>query len=250
MPATPATELYLKEIFSSLQGEGIFIGRRQLFVRLARCNLACAYCDTDYADAPTWRAEAGPGEIGEYTYPNPVSREFLTGLIRRWRSSSPWHHSLALTGGEPLVQEQALAAWLPSVSLVLPVYLETNGTLPEPLTQLMPYLTWVSMDIKLAGISGLPTPWDAHAAFIEAGRQKICQVKVVVDECTMETELVAAARLVQQRAPEIPLIIQPRTVAGQPAVSGQRLLSLQTLAARLHNLTLVIPQMHPFLAVR
>lgn len=250
MPVTPATELYLKEVFSSLQGEGVFIGRRQLFVRLARCNLTCAYCDTDYADAPTWRAEAGPGESGEYTYPNPVSPQFLTDLICRWQASSPWHHSLALTGGEPLVQEQALAVWLPFVSPILPVFLETNGTLPTALQQLLPHITWVSMDIKLAGISGLPTPWDAHAAFIEAGRQKICQVKVVVDECTTETELVAAARLVQQHAPEIPLIIQPRTVAGQPALSGQRLLSLQTLAAREHAAALVIPQMHPFLAVR
>jgi organic radical activating enzyme len=250
VPVTPATELYLKEIFSSLQGEGTFIGRRQLFVRLARCNLACAYCDTDYSDAPIWRAETGPGESGEHTYPNPVSPEFLTGLIQSWQSLSTFHHSLALTGGEPLVQSRALAVWLPAVSPILPVYLETNGTLPKALKQLLPYLTWVSMDIKLAGISGSTTPWEDHAAFIDSGRQKICQIKVVIDEHTMEAELVEVARFVHQHAPEIPLIMQPRTVAGQPALSGQRLLSLQTLAACIHDVTLVIPQMHPFLSVR
>ena len=38
----------IKEIFTSIQGEGPFIGHKQLFVRFCGCNLSCKYCDTDY----------------------------------------------------------------------------------------------------------------------------------------------------------------------------------------------------------
>ena len=38
----------IKEIFTSIQGEGLYIGQKQIFVRFSRCNLSCAYCDTDF----------------------------------------------------------------------------------------------------------------------------------------------------------------------------------------------------------
>ena len=38
----------IKEVFTSIQGEGPFVGYKQLFVRFCGCNLSCKYCDTDY----------------------------------------------------------------------------------------------------------------------------------------------------------------------------------------------------------
>ena len=37
----------VSEIFSSIQGEGKYVGCRQLFIRLIGCNMDCPYCDTD-----------------------------------------------------------------------------------------------------------------------------------------------------------------------------------------------------------
>jgi organic radical activating enzyme len=248
VPATPATDLHLVEVFSSLQGEGVMVGRRQLFVRLADCNLACAYCDTAHAAAPTWRAEQAPGSPQLVEYPNPAAAATLTGLIAAWQQP-PVHQALVLTGGEPLLQSQPLAAWLPAVTGLLPVYLETNGTLPDALSELLAHLTWVSMDIKLAGVTGEPTPWAAHAAFLAVAGAKTCQVKLVFDADTGIDEIRQVAAFAQQHAPHVPLVLQPRTVAGRPTVTGRHLLALQAAAANEHRQTLVIPQVHPLLAI-
>jgi organic radical activating enzyme len=249
VPATPATDLNLVEVFSSLQGEGIFIGRRQLFVRLAECNLACAYCDTAHAAAPTWRAEQEPGSSNLVYYPNPAPPATLTRLVAAWQQACALHHALVLTGGEPLLQSRALGAWLPEVTTILPVFLETNGTLPAALDPLLEHISWISMDIKLAQVTGEPTPWPAHADFLAAGRTRICQVKLVIDAATGAAAVLEAATFLQSHAPEIPLVLQPRTVAGCPSVFGRQLLALQAAAARIHPLTLAIPQMHPLLAI-
>ena len=38
----------IKEIFTSIQGEGPYVGQKHIFVRFCRCNLNCKYCDTDF----------------------------------------------------------------------------------------------------------------------------------------------------------------------------------------------------------
>ena len=249
MPVIPATDLRLVEVFSSLQGEGVHIGRRQLFVRLADCNLACVYCDTPHAAGPIWSAEQEPGSAKRIEQPNPALLETLTRLIIDWQTKLPVHQALVLTGGEPLLQSRALSAWLPDVARILPVYLETNGTLPEALAEVLAHITWISMDLKLAQLTGEPTPWAAHAAFLQVAGRKTLQIKVVIDATVSATELVDAAAFVQRHAPDVPLILQPRTVAGRPVMIGRQLLSLQVAAAHNHLNTLVIPQLHPLLAI-
>lgn len=42
-------KVQLSEIFTSIEGEGIFFGTKTMFIRMAGCHLKCYWCDTDYA---------------------------------------------------------------------------------------------------------------------------------------------------------------------------------------------------------
>lgn len=96
------------ETFASIQGESTFAGRPCFFVRLARCNLRCRYCDTRRA----WR----PGRMRS------VSQ--LAAAFRR--------SGLALaevTGGEPLLQAGTPALVTAFLKVDRgPVLVETNGS--------------------------------------------------------------------------------------------------------------------------
>ena len=76
------TSYKINEIFYSLQGEGRWAGRAALFVRFSKCNLACPFCDTDFA---TYRELSGAdivAALGQY----------------------PLCRFVVLTGGEPTLQ--------------------------------------------------------------------------------------------------------------------------------------------------
>lgn len=248
MPATPAIEANLIEIFSSVQGEGMLVGCRQIFLRFAGCNLECAYCDTSFEPADSCRVETNPGSEEFEHWSNPVRLQHLLPLLEQWHASFPGaHHSISLTGGEPLLHGEVLRHWAPALKKLFPLFLETNGTLPDALEPLLEHLDWVSMDIKLESITGAPTPWESHKQFLTLAAHVNCQVKVVVGEATTADEIAAVADLLHGSAPAVPLILQPVTLPEARLPSPQRLLKLQACAARVHPLVRVIPQTHRFL---
>ncbi|HKI51193.1 MAG TPA: 7-carboxy-7-deazaguanine synthase QueE [Geothermobacteraceae bacterium] len=250
MPATASPELQAVELFSSLQGEGVWIGARQIFFRLAYCNLACGYCDTDFAATPQCRIETRPGSGKFVLQDNPLNLPSLLAVIDRWLRECPGlHQAINLTGGEPLCQASALTGWLPELRRRLPIHLETNGTCPAELEMLLPWLDFISLDIKLEAVTGQPTPWAEHRACLKLASQLSGQVKCVVDAATPVTDIEQAARLLAELAPDIPLILQPVTVANRPAVAGGRLMKHQLAASRFHAQVRIIPQVHPLLEV-
>jgi len=226
------------------------MGCRQIFVRFASCNLNCAYCDTPFQPSATCRVETTPG-CGVFSFrDNPVKLEDVSRLVSDWNSGAYGrHHSLVLTGGEPLLHAEVLQNWLPSASRLLPIFLETNGTLPEELSTVLPFVRWVSMDIKGGDVTGAPTPWELHKQFMVQAAAKLCQVKLVVDARTTGEELLQAAELVASLAPATPFVLQPMTVAGHPALNGLELLDLQSVASASHSDVRIIPQVHPWLGV-
>lgn len=109
------------EIFLSLQGEGAALGTPSVFLRLATCNLACTYCDTKY----TW-------DWKNFTYEREVMELTLDVVTDRILAHGCAH--LVITGGEPLLQQRALAPLVgPLKEKGFSFEVETNGTIvPEP----------------------------------------------------------------------------------------------------------------------
>jgi len=113
-----ADELVVAEVFGpTFQGEGPSIGRRAGFVRLGRCNLDCAWCDTPY----TWDWE-------RYDPAEELRRESVPSVMAQLDSMAP--EIVVVTGGEPLLQQRRLIPLIEACATRgWPVEIETNGTI-------------------------------------------------------------------------------------------------------------------------
>jgi 7-carboxy-7-deazaguanine synthase len=108
----------LVEIFSSFQGEGVYVGQRQVFVRFAGCNLSCQYCDTPSAlEVPKqFKVEKTPGRHDLEIHDNPATLEQVLASIDLLSKNKEINHSVCLTGGEPLLQVDFLKILLPDLN--------------------------------------------------------------------------------------------------------------------------------------
>jgi 7-carboxy-7-deazaguanine synthase len=242
----------LIEIFSSIQGEGLLIGHRQVFIRFKGCNLSCDYCDTNTgADATTCRMELTPGRLDFKEVPNPVPMTTVVELLSRWGGGWPHvHHSISLTGGEPLLHVDLLIDWLPQLRELLPVHLETNGVLDFALSRVIKDIDHVSMDIKLPSSSGEAGLWDHHRDFLETAADANVSVKAVVNSSTEHWEIQRAAGIIAGVSADIPFIIQPETAQDLSLnISSIALLELQEIASAIIDDVRVIPQTHRFIGL-
>ena len=238
---------YLSEIFLSFQGEGTQVGRRQLFIRLAGCNLRCRYCDTpdSLERVDRYRVFAPGGETHEHS--NPASPGAVMETVQSLLANEAVVDGTALTGGEPLLQVDFLAELLAADWLPRPRLLETNGMLPESLRTVLPAVDVVSMDIKLPSNSGERAFWDQHARFLALAGDK-AYVKILVDAGTDPDDVDRAAALVGEGAA---VFLQPITVAGgRVDIGADDLRRLYAVARRRVSDVRVLPQTHKMLAVQ
>ncbi len=130
----------VKEIFLTLQGEGVHAGRRAVFCRFAGCNLwtgrerdrdkaTCRFCDTDFVGT-----DGTDG--GRYA----DAEALVTSIEAIW--GTPASRFVVLTGGEPLLQvDAALIDALHARGFRIAV--ESNGTIPAP-----PGIDWLCVSPK------------------------------------------------------------------------------------------------------
>ena len=231
------------EIFSSIQGEGKYVGCRQIFVRLEGCNLDCTYCDTEseiggHAHCMV-EERAGTHEL--IPYENPLSVEKVAEIVTHLTGDVP-HHSLSITGGEPLLHVPFIKELAAHIDL--PIFLETNGTLDRALAECIDCISHISMDIKLPDVLSRPV-WDAHARFLSVARAVDVYVKVVVAAETRAEYVERAARMVAEIAPATLFVLQPVTpYGGCTAPTPARLLELQRIALCHLPDVRIIPQTH------
>jgi organic radical activating enzyme len=239
---------YLSELFVSFQGEGLHVGRRHLFVRLSGCNLRCRYCDTPGSLERETSFRVRDGAAAK-TASNPVSVDEVIDHCARLVSSWGSIDGVAITGGEPLLQSEFLAALLGDDRLPRPRVLETNGMLPDRLAAVLPHIDSVSMDIKIPSNTGEPGFWDEHERFLGLARGK-AYVKILVDRDTDQEEVARAGRLISSTAPNTPTYLQPITEGDSKVALDQWILSAMFAELRRYIADVrVLPQTHKMLGI-
>jgi organic radical activating enzyme len=249
----------LVEIFSSVQGEGPHLGSSTLFVRLGGCDLRCAWCDTPH----TWlaarecRIQHARGVEDWRVVENPLALETVLEAARALDVAA--HRFVSLTGGEPLLQPDAVSALAPALrALGVRIHLETHGLAVEALERVIEHVDVVSMDWKLASDvrreSGEAGPFHAiHQRFLRVARRAPeVVVKLVVTPASGDEELEEAWSRIAAVGSPVTLVLQPVTPFARVrrAPDAARMLELAAQASRILDDVRVIPQMHRLLGAR
>lgn len=242
---------WVDEVFRSAQGEGIFAGVLQVFVRFGGCGASCVYCDTpaSRARAPVCRCEH---EGNEALLENPVGADAVAAMAVSLAGATPGLHSIAITGGEPLDQPDFLVALLEELAPCgIPRYLETNGLDPAAAARAAPHVEIVSLDIKLPSLCPGRDTFASAAEALRIFKIARLQCKVVLTDDFDPGEFDGAVGLVAAVDPLIPFVVQPATPAGEcrpPAPPA--LLECAMRAGRDLGDVRLIPQCHPILGLR
>ena len=147
----------VKEMFGpTLQGEGAHAGRACVFLRFAACNLACTWCDTDFAPEGATRHTA---------------EEIVARLVELDHQRA---RMVVVTGGEPTLQWDApLAAAVSAAGFR--THMESNGTRP-----LGAPVDWLTVS---------PKPQFHPSSIALVGDLPVSELKVVIDDTVDEAVL-------------------------------------------------------------
>jgi organic radical activating enzyme len=213
---------FIKEIFTSIQGEGLYVGEKQIFVRFCKCNLNCNYCDTDFKIKNA--KEYSTFELFEILKKNPVQ-------------------TVSFTGGEPLLEVEFLKELFSNFDLDKKIYLETNGICYDELSQIIDFVDVVSMDIKLNSATKQKNRFSDNEKFLKIANQKEAFIKVVFDENITVDEIDEVVKLAKIN--ENIIVLQPKMPMNKDFCFEK---IFDEFYLKYKNIRL-IPQVHKFLGV-
>lgn len=245
----------ISEIFTSIQGEGIFIGEKQLFIRFGGCNIEprCIYCDTDFIIKEGF-------SVSKSNYNNPVSPEKLLAILSNSiNQDKKTYHSISLTGGEPLLYSDFLASFLMKIKNDFKIYLETNGILYDNIKNIYNNIDYIAMDFKLPGECGRDY-FKEHKEFLKTclllnkrnkSNSAYIFVKLVITNKTKKNDIIKSSSIIASLDKSIPLILQPVTTESMlksPSIST--ILKLHETAKKYLDNVRIIPQIHKFIKIK
>lgn len=212
----------IKEIFTSVQGEGPYVGQKHIFVRFSRCNLNCKYCDTDFKT-----------DLKEY------GEDELFDLLKGINCDV-----ISLTGGEPLLEADFLYLFLKKYykKLNKKIYLETNGTLYNPLKKIIDFVDVISADIKIKSATNEENNFLKNEEFLKIASKKEVFVKVVFDNNINEDEIEKIVDIAKKF--DIMIVLQPK----MPILENNIQYIFDKFYLKYKN-TRLIPQVHKFLNI-
>ena len=181
----------ISEVFLSYQGEGTFIGSRQLFVRFFGCNMNCDYCDTSLSSYKSFTKEA---------------------LLSKVLDFEDDYNELVFTGGEPLLYSDFLKEFIPAYRKMRnqQIYLETNGVLFNALDSVLDKIDIVSMDFKLPSSSpGQKEVWREHKMFLKKLEGLEVIAKAVITDTTNIDDIKMFSRVLESFEEKTAVVLQP-----------------------------------------
>jgi hypothetical protein len=203
MSHTPSPSAALAGIPSGLQAQGLWAGRRQLFVRFA------AEAET----ATMYTAEA------------------LAGEIRRGISGSAFH-SISISGRDPLANVEYICAVFDKASPSIPVMLDDDGQRPEAIHELRAFLTLAQFTVD--GPAGEPQAERVFESLEAASKAGIDQALVLnVDERTTDAHVLRLIERAQGASATASVVVHPG--AGIPVDRDRRWTILFERAVALHR---------------
>ena len=219
----------ITEVFSSVQGEGIYFGEEQIFVRFFGCNLNCKFCDT---------------RLDRFTEYEPQE------LLEELRLYKNGNSTVSFTGGEPLLQKYFLKAILELTHKEgYKNYLETNGILHSALEDVIDYVDIVAMDLKLPSSTGLKDFWYHHRRFLEVAAKKETFLKMVICSSTTEEDFMEGLNLIKEANKSLILVLQPNSYEDSK-VMQEKMESFKEIAKCVHITTCIIPQLHKKIGIK
>lgn len=230
----------LFEVFTSVEGEGILYGTKTLFVRLAGCPFECFYCDTK---------ESLPLDSGtEHTI------EEACSIIDSSLQDNTY--KVNFTGGDPLVQHEAVALLAKHVQeKKIPTYLESSCFDSKRFDHVLPHFDIAKIEFKTKDSGFVDI---AHYGKLEeealkclessAAAKKTTYVKVVVSSKTKPGDFAQLVDRIFSRVRGADLggfVIQPTYGVAEPSL--ELLLELYDVAYPSYHDVKVVPQLHKFI---